>query len=121
VVREVVLICVAAVGLPLEAGERLAMRLTPAAAMEPAFLRVRTTIEADPDNRVLEIIAESATFYRSSSIQLDGATAPRLNVVEFKSLPNGVYEVTSVLIGSHGERTSISRPFRVMPAAGSAR
>jgi hypothetical protein len=117
VVKAIVLICVAAIGVPLEAGEPLTMRLTPATvAREPAVLRIRMTIEADTDNRALEIVAESEDFYRSASIQLDGATAPRLNVVEFKSLPTGLYEVTSVLIGSQGERATVSRSFRVSPA-----
>jgi hypothetical protein len=121
VVKEVVLICVAAITVPSEAGEPLTMRLTPATvAREPAVLRIRTTIEADADNRALEIIVESEDFYRSASVQLDGATAPRLNVVEFKSLPNGLYEVTSVLIGSRGERATVSRSFRVSPAGSPA-
>jgi hypothetical protein len=39
-------------------------------ALEPALLAVRTIIEADPDNRGLEIVA-------------------RLSVFEFKNLPTG--------------------------------
>ena len=77
-------LCVFAVALPLNAGERLAMRVSPAVAFEPAVLTVRTVIEADTENRALEIVAQSADYYRRSSIQLDGASAPRLNVVRIQ-------------------------------------
>ena len=91
-VKKAVFLCVLALSAPLDAGERLAMRVTPNMALEPARLTVRTVVEADSDNRGLEIVAQSADFYRSSSVQLDGASAPRLNVFEFKNLPTGTYE-----------------------------
>ena len=120
-VKRAVFLCFLAAALPSSAGEPLAMRVSPKIALEPALLTVQTTVEANSDNRALEIVAESADFYRSSSIQLDGANAPRLNVFEFKNLPNGTYEVTSVLVGSSGQRAVVSRVFRVAPAMGSAR
>ena len=120
-VKKAVFLCVLAISAPLNAGERLAMRVTPNMALEPALLTVRTIIEADSDNRGLEIVAQSADFYRSSWVQLDGASAPRLNVFEFKNLPTGTYDVTSVLIGSAGQRAIVSRTFRVAPAPGSTR
>ena len=97
------------------------MRVSPSVAFEPAVLTIRTVIETDIENRALEIVAQSADYYRSSSIQLDGASAPRLNVFEFRNLPTGTYDVTSVLIGSRGERAIVSRRFQVAPAPGSAR
>ena len=83
--------------------ERMTMRVSPAVAFAPANLIVRTTVEADPDNRAMEIVAESLDFYRSSEIQLDGDSAPRTSVFEFRSLPPGAYEVKAVLMGSDGE------------------
>ena len=120
-IRRAAFVLVLVVNLPVAAGERLALRVTPAMALEPAMLTVRATVEADADNRALEIVAQSADFYRSSSIQLDGASAPRLNVFEFRNLPTGTYEVTSTLTDSHGQRVTASRVFHVAPAAGSAR
>jgi hypothetical protein len=120
-IKKAVFLCVLAVSLSLDAGEPLAMRVSPNIALEPALLTVRTTIEADADNRGLQIIAQSADFYRSSWIQLDGASAPRQNVLEFKNLPNGTYDVTSVLVGSTGERASVSLVFRVAASPASGR
>jgi hypothetical protein len=97
-----------AVGLvlaaPLGADNRLAIKVSPAVAFAPANLIVRTIIEANGENRAVEIVAESESFYRSSEIQLEGDRAPRTTTFEFKSVPGGVYEVTATLLGVHGQR-----------------
>ena len=120
-IRKAAIALVVAMNLPLTAGERLTMRVTPAMAREPAVLTVRATVEADTDNRALQIVVQSADFYRSSAIELEGAQAPRLNVFEFRNLPTGNYDVTSTLIDSHGQRVSASRLFRVVQPPGSGR
>ena len=118
-VKRTVFLCVMGLALSSDAGERLSMRVTPKMALEPALVTVRTTVEANPENRLLEVVAESADYYRSSAIQLDGASAPRLNVFELKNLPTGTYEVTSVLVGTGGHRTVVTQLVRVAAAAGS--
>jgi hypothetical protein len=97
------------------------MRLSPSVSFEPASLTVRAVIDTDAVIRALEIVAASADFYRSSRIELEGASAPRLNVFEFRNLPSGSYEVTSVLVGADGQRATVSRRFRVAASAGSPR
>jgi hypothetical protein len=86
--------------LPLGAGERIMIKVSPAVSFAPANLIVRTMIAADADNRAIEIIAESTDFYRSSEVQLDGDKAPRTTMFEFRSLPSGTYEVRANLIGA---------------------
>ena len=83
---------------PLGAGERLEMRVTPAVSYPPANVLIRTTIEADPENRVMKISAESEDFYRASAIQLDGDQAPRTAQVMFRALPAGIYSVRVELL-----------------------
>ena len=95
--------------LPMSAGERIVVKVSPAVAFAPANLVVRTMIEADQDNRAVEIIAESADFYRSSQIQLEGDKAPRTTSFEFRSLPPGTYEVRALLIGTGGEQRAFAR------------
>ena len=95
--------------LPLGAGERITMKVSPAVAFAPANLVVRATIVADADNRAVEVIAESDDFYRSSTIQLEGDRAARTNVFEFRSLPPGTYEVRANLLGSNGEQRATIR------------
>jgi hypothetical protein len=88
--------------LPLGAGQRLIVKVSPAVCFSPADLVVRTTIEADPGNRSLEISAESEDFYRSSEVPLDGDKAPRINQLRFRDLPSGSYDVRVDLVGSDG-------------------
>jgi hypothetical protein len=86
----------------LGASDKLSMLVSPSVAFAPANLVVRTTVEADQQNRAIEIIAEADRFYRSSEIQLDGEHAPRTSTFEFRSLPTGMYSVRAVLKGQGG-------------------
>jgi hypothetical protein len=89
--------------LPLGAGERITLKVSPAVAFAPANLVVRATIESDAENRAVQISAESTDFYRSSEIQLEGEKAARTNMFEFRSLPPGTYEVRATLVGMGGQ------------------
>lgn len=95
--------------MPVGAGERMTVRVSPAVAFAPANLIVRARIEQDAQNRAVEIVAESSEFYRSSEIQLDGEHAPRTNTFEFRSLPPGTYEVTARLLGPGGSPRASAR------------
>jgi hypothetical protein len=97
----------------------MTLRVSPAVAFAPANLVVRTTIEADADNRAVEIVAESLDFYRSSQIQLDGQYAPRTTMFEFRSLPPGEYEVTATLLSAKGSTlATVRRQVNVISAGG---
>jgi hypothetical protein len=105
-----------------EAEERLTLRVSPAVAFAPANLVVRTTVEPDPSNRSMEIIAESSEFYRSSEIQLDGESGPRTSVFQFRSLPSGEYMVKAILKGAGGrELASADRQVNVVESGAAAR
>lgn len=95
--------------LPLGAGQRITMKVSPAMAFAPANLLVRATIEADAQNRAVAIVAQSADFYRSSEIQLEGDRAPHTSTFEFRSLPPGNYEVTAALFGADGRERAVVR------------
>ena len=99
----------------------LKMKVTPPIAFAPGHFNVQLSIEADSDNRLLEVAVESRDFYRSSQIQLNGSSAPRLSVVQFGNLPAGDYEVSGVLVGTRGLRATVSLAARVAPGVGSPR
>jgi len=104
---------------PLGAGERLALRVSPAVSFAPANLVVRATIEADAANRAVEVVAESSEFYRSSEIELDGERAPRTNMFEFRSLPSGTYEVRVTLRAGDGHSlANVRQQVNVIEAGG---
>jgi len=102
-------ILMVAATLPVGAGERMTMKVSPAVAFAPANLVVRTTVEADTENRAIEIVAESPDFYRSSEMQLEGDKAARTSTFEFRSLPPGTYEVRANLIGTGGQQRAFVR------------
>lgn len=106
--------------LQVESGDPLGMRLQPSfVTSAPAILRVLATVETHADNRELEVVAESPSFYRSSTVSLDGDRAPRLNAFVFRNLPDGQYEITATLKGMRGRARAVqSRVFHVVAEAG---
>jgi len=90
------------------ASESVAIRVSPAIAFAPADLVIRTRIEPDEHNRAIAIVADSDSFYRSSSIQLDGDRAPKTTTVTFHSVPAGEYDITASLIGPDGHSTALA-------------
>jgi hypothetical protein len=87
-------------------------------APAPASVSVRAVVEANDENRSLEIVADSPEYFRSSRVDLDGRNAPRLAVFEFRSLPQGVYEVSGLLVGTGGKRARVSRSIRLVGMTG---
>jgi hypothetical protein len=90
------------------AKEPLSIRVSPAVSFAPANLVIQTSIEPDIDNRSMEVVAESADFYRSSTITLEGDRAPKTTRFEFRSLPPGEYEVMAAVVGVDGRRRAIA-------------
>jgi hypothetical protein len=89
-------------------GENLRIAASPVTSFAPTNLTIRTRLVASDENRVLEVVAESAQFYRSSQIPLEGERAPLTITIEFRDLPSGDYEVSGVLTGRSGERRAIA-------------
>lgn len=111
-----------AVGAPIANGRsRMSIRVSPAVALAPALLTVRTTIEPSDDNRMLSVQIGSSTYSRTSEIPLDGRSAPRTNVVELRDVPMGLYEVRAVLVGPSGPIATTMQLVKVEPAAGYTR
>jgi len=111
-------ICIGFAADGLRGAEPLRVQVSPPVSRAPAFLTVRVSIEAADDNRALQVVAESPTFYRSSEIPINGKSAAPLNVVEFRNVPSGLYSVTTTLIGAHGPRATLLKLAKVVPEIG---
>jgi hypothetical protein len=96
-------------GPPAGAGEKISMKTSPNVSYAPAHLTVRTTIEANVDNRALEVVIDSDGFYRSSRIELEGEEAPRTSIIEFRAIPSGHYLVSAKLLDQSGEARAMTR------------
>jgi hypothetical protein len=92
------------------------VRVTPVVAFAPAALDVQAVVASDDENRSLEIEVESADYYRSSAIELNGSRAPRVSTFQFREIPPGQYRVSAILHGSAGDRATAVRTVKVVPA-----
>jgi hypothetical protein len=108
-VRVLGLFLIASSTIPLGAIDPISMKVSPSVSFAPANLIVRATVEAHANNRAVLIEADSENFYRSSEIPLDGDRAPRTTMFEFRSLPQGTYEVKATLLGPGGESRGMVR------------
>lgn len=95
----------------------MTLKVTPRTAMAPAIIRAEVAVEADDDNRILRVVAESAEFYRASEIQIDGSTGPRVRWIDFRHLPSGSYEISATLSGIRGRRAMSTQLVQVLPSA----
>jgi hypothetical protein len=90
------------------------LRVTPSISQAPAALLVRTSVEPDEQNRFLRVSVESADFYTSSELQLDGRQSPRVSIFKFRGVPGGSFEVKAELTGPNGRRALFSRSVEVI-------
>ena len=113
--------CALSGGHRLHSHELLKIQISPVVAQAPAFISVRTSVDASDDNRALEVVAESPDFARTSSIELNGRRSPQVTVFDFANLPAGRYEVSAMLMGTNGVRATTARTVLIMPTPGSRR
>jgi len=108
--KKVLLICglLAMVTRPAGAGDQLKLAVSPAHSFAPALLRIQVRVAPSVENRSLEIIADSETFYRSSEIQLEGDRSPATFNLEIKAVPEGNYRVVGILRDGLGHQRSMT-------------
>lgn len=100
---------VAVIAVPAGAASPLRVRVSPFHAFAPATLQVNASVDPSADNRTLEVVADSADFYRSSQVSLDGDRGPNTVHMELRDLPSGVYQVTVVLKDGAGRARAFAR------------
>lgn len=97
---------IVAAGESVRTDEKLSLEVTPNVSNAPCNLIVQAIVARDTENRWLVIEADSGEFYRSSSIQLDGANAPVVTEFRFNNLPSGTYDVVATLRDELGDETT---------------
>jgi hypothetical protein len=102
------------------ASEKLMLRVTPNVSSAPSTVVVKATVIKNSDNRWLHIEADSASFFRSSDVELDGDKAPLITEVRLNNLPSGEYTVSAVLRNNLGEETVVRRTAIVLSRFGEA-
>ncbi len=102
----------------LNSATAVRVEVWPSIARAPAVLTVRVRVAPASDNRALNVVAESANYYRSSAVELDGTESDAVKVFEFRDLPAGMYQVTGTVLDGHGPRASAFRLAKVEPTFG---
>jgi hypothetical protein len=80
--------------------DELTLRLTPRFVSAPGYLRSLIRVAPHEANRVLRVEIDSAGYYRSSDIQLEGASAPMSHFVDWKEVPAGKYDLRVSVLGA---------------------
>jgi hypothetical protein len=102
--------------VPGTTGESLRLSVNPTLSVQPAVVVVRVSIEPHEDNRAMRLVAESADYFRSSQVELDGQDAWRTTVFRYRDLPAGAYTITGTLLDPSGrERAEASSQLIVNP------
>lgn len=117
----VALLFAVVVAPPVKGSQRVAIKVSPVVAMEPAALTIRATVEPSDENRRLSVTLDSEGYSTSSDIPLEGRNSARLNVIELRDVPSGLYEVRAELSGMNGPIASTLQVVKIQPAPGRSR
>jgi hypothetical protein len=93
-------ILTAALALPATAGDIVAIHLPGRYYVAPATVDISVMVEPNAANRVLRVEADGDQMYRSTEIELSGASDHREHLVEFKNLEPGTYHVRAVVLST---------------------
>lgn len=104
----------AAVAEAGKSGEDLTLRMTPRFVSAPGYLRSLIRVVPNAENRLMRVEIDSAGYYRSSEIQLDGASAPMSHFMDWKEVPAGKYDLIVTVIGQSGTRAVRHLNFQVL-------
>jgi len=88
--------------------EPVALWVTPKVAPCHGNARLTILVARDAKNRQLKWEVDGPGYFRSSSIDLDGAGAPRSHSFLVRDLPAGEYEVRAIVVRSDST-TAVSR------------
>lgn len=94
--------------------DELTLRMTPRFVAAPGFLRSLIRVAPNADNRLMRVEIDSDSYYRSSEIQLDGASAPMSHFMDWKQVPAGKYDLIVTVIGPSGPRVVRHLNFQVL-------
>jgi len=95
--------------IELRASEVVRIHVSSNVLLERSDLVVQVLVVRDAENRALQVTAESASFYGSSEMQIEGDTHPMVQQVRFISVPAGWYEVTGTVFDQRQKARGTAR------------
>lgn len=94
----------AALAVPATAGDIVEIHLRGHYYVAPATVDISVLVEPNAANRVLRVEADGDQMYRSTDIELSGASDRRQHLVEFKNLEPGTYQLRAVVLSTNQVR-----------------
>ena len=83
--------------MQLSADEAISITVRPAVASYGGHAQLKVLVSRNEKNRRLVWEVDGPNFYRSSSIELDGAAAARSYLFTVKDLPGGEFDVRATV------------------------
>jgi len=90
------------------------LRMTPRFVAAPGYLRSLIRVAPNAENRLLRVEIDSESYYRSSEIELEGASAPMSHFLDWKAVPAGKYDLIVTVMGPSGPRALRRLGFQVL-------
>ena len=87
-------------GIHLSADEAIKISARPTVIAAPGSALLKVIVERNAMNRTLIWEVDGRTYYRSSTMQLDGASASRSYVFMLRDLPGGHFDVRARVLRS---------------------
>ena len=106
-----------AVARDVKPTDDVTLRMTPRFVAAPGYLRSLIRVAPNAENRLLRVEIDSAGYYRSSEIELDGASAPMSHFMDWKAVPAGKYDLIVTVMGPSGPRAVRHLDFQVLGAS----
>ena len=94
--------------------EQVTLRLPRRVVTAPGYLRSLIRVAPNAENRSLRVSIDSDAYYRSSDIQLEGASAPMSHFMDWKEVPAGKYDLIVTVLGPSGPRAVRRLNFQVL-------
>ena len=83
--------------MQLSAGEAISITVRPAVTPVNGNAQLKVLVERNEMNRALIWEVDGPNYYRSSAMELDGASSPRSYFFVVRDLPAGEFEVRATL------------------------
>jgi hypothetical protein len=115
IIRSLALIIplVALSGTSGSAKDNVEIRLNGRFFAEPATVQLIVAVEPNAENRRLRVEADGDNMYRSTEIDLAGASEQRLHTVEFKNLSAGGYTLRAQVLSNDTVRSQAEQEIMV--------
>jgi hypothetical protein len=112
--RFVVAVLILGCGALVRAVQPVTISVFPIVTSVHAATRVLVRVDSHEMNRTLVWEVDGPDYYRSSSIQLDGASAPRSFFFMLHNVPEGEYNVRATIIRNNNSSLVAETPMAVI-------